>query len=113
MDEKNAEIEPRRKQVRRSSAQIDELVELYRQSGQSRQEFAAKHRINVKTMRGWLYRRRGPQSGEAMVPVRLIDSGDTQASVTIRLPGGVEVIFHTPVPVSVLQALILTGSKGC
>jgi transposase-like protein len=113
MDKNDEWIEPRRRQVRRSPAQIDELVELYRGSGKTQHEFAAEHGINAKTMRGWLYRRRGPQPGKSMVPVRLIDSGEAQASVTIRLPGGVEVVFHAPVPVSVLQALVQTGRNGC
>lgn len=42
---------------RRSKQERLEIVEAYRRSGLTQEAFAAKHRINVGTLRSWLYRR--------------------------------------------------------
>jgi len=105
-------VEVKVKRRRRSGQEIEEWIERYRQSGQNARVFAARHGLRVGTLRQWLYRRgnKARASGQAMVPVKLIDPPENQPAVTLRLPGGVQVEFSAPVEVSVLRELIAAGT---
>ena len=100
---------------RRSGREIEEWIERYRQSGQSARAFASTHGLRVDTLRGWLYRRRkrAKDLGGAMIPVKVIDSPEGPAGVTLRLPCGIEVEFGAAVTVSTLKELIESGSRRC
>lgn len=78
---------------RRSRAEIDRLVADYRNSGQTQESFAREHGLNVGTLRGWLYRRRGGEDGGLReVVVRAVaEPGARKAMVVVRTARGVEV----------------------
>jgi hypothetical protein len=100
---------------RRSGREIEEWIERYRQSGQSARAFALAHGLRVDTLRGWLYRRgrRMKSPSTTMIPVKVTDSREAAAAVTLRLPTGIEVEFRGPVAVSTLKELIKSGSRRC
>lgn len=78
---------------RRSPAEIDRLVSAYRNSAQTQESFAQEHGLNVKTFRGWLYRRRGGEcEGLREVVVRADGSKEGgHGAVVVRTTRGVEV----------------------
>ena len=100
---------------RRNDREIEEWIESYRQSGQSARAFALAHGLRVDTLRGWVYRRarRMKNPSTTMIPVRVTDSHEAAAAVTLRLPTGVEVEFRGPVLVATLQALIKSATRRC
>jgi len=83
----------RRTRVRRSRAEIDELLAAFRRSGKTQQAFCHDQGLSVATFSNW--RRKAEASGcssPALRPVRLLESSQW-ASVTVRFPEGLEVSF--------------------
>lgn len=99
--------------VRRRRAEIEELVERYRLSGQTQSAYAAAEGLKVGTLRQWLYRREGKETGSGgMVPVKVVEGRGTGRTVVIRYTSGVEVEFAGGVEVGVLRELIELGDGG-
>ena len=55
----NKEVPERYRTNRRSQAEIAQLLEAFKTSGQTRQEFATEHRLSLSTLQWWLRRSRG------------------------------------------------------
>jgi hypothetical protein len=81
------------KRLRLTAAQREQILGDYRASGLTQERFAARHRINVATLRNWLYK---PALSEALpgglVPVQLVGPrpASARSAVTMRWPQGVE-----------------------
>lgn len=77
--------------VRRSRAEIEKIVADYRQSGLTQVVFAKENRLNLGTFRSWLAKRRGDPAPD-LCPVRFRQGA--AETITIRMPGGIEVVVH-------------------
>lgn len=74
------------------------MVNEYRSSGLTQEQFAAKVKIKVGTLRTWIYKKTAARRDEAggFAPVRLIaDKANAapkaRSTVTVRWPQGIEV----------------------
>jgi len=81
------------KRVRRSRAEIEELLLAFEQSGVTQQEFCRDQGLSVATFSSW--RRKASHAGDAaggLRQVHIMGSGGSDG-VTVRFPEGLEVIF--------------------
>jgi len=91
--------EQRRRRARvHCSAERTRVVDAYRTSGLTQEQFAAKAGVNVGTLRGWIYKKTAPLRGKALgfVPVRIIAdkasaATKSRSAITVRWPQGIEV----------------------
>jgi|SRR5579859_1400787 len=81
--------------MRRSREQWAQIVEQFKGSGESQEEFCARHRLNVWSFRGWLYglrngARRGKiaRSATRLLPVRVAPVGAADDETVIELAVG-------------------------
>ena len=94
------------KHVRRSRAEIDNLLESFAGSGLTQQAFCRENGISVATFSNWRRKAaaRDAKSGTVLRPVRVRQtSGD---GPTVRLPGGVEVVLPVDSPAEEIAGLI-------
>ena len=90
---------PRRSRTHRSLAERTVLINDYRASGLTQEQFAARAGINLSTLRAWIYRKPSSAShGRShFAPVRVLDGGAPltkspgRGVVTVRWPQGVAV----------------------
>lgn len=81
------------KRVRRSRAEIEELLLAFERSGATQQEFCRDQGLSVATFSSW--RRKASRAGSAagrLRPVHIMGGGGSDG-VTVRFPEGLEVIF--------------------
>jgi len=81
------------KRVRRSRAEIEELLLAFEQSGDTQQGFCRDRGLSVATFSSW--RRKAAGAGGAAGGLRRvhITGGGGSCGVTIRFPEGLEVFF--------------------
>ena len=103
MDEpRNRPTETREQRWRRArvhrSAERTRIVDAYRASKLTQEQFAAKAGVKIGTLRGWIYKKAAPHRTKTngFVPVRII--GDkagaatkSRGAITVRWPQGIEV----------------------
>lgn len=88
------------------------LIEIWKQSGKSQQEFCREKELDYHQFQYWL--RRYKQTHEAPLP----DSGFTQVKlkpqnvsmasfIELVFPDGRKVVFHQPVEAAFLRSLLL------
>jgi len=103
---------------RRSRADIERIVEEFKSSGLTSQEFATQHRLSVSTLRVWVSRvRKGsePEPPAQWVEVNLPPSGSSPGSrrpvYQIALAGGVLSVPSGFEPAEVKELLSLLGAE--
>ena len=81
--------------MRRSREQWAQIVEQFEGSGQSQEAFCSQHRLNIWSLRGWLYGlrkdvRRGKvaRSATRLLPVRVAPAGAPDEETVIELAVG-------------------------
>jgi len=82
------------KQVRRSRAEVNELLAAFERSGSTQQAFCREHGLSVATFSNW--RRKAQAAGATTKPtLRPVRLADAQAAggPSVRLPDGVELFF--------------------
>jgi hypothetical protein len=97
----------KRRRARQTAAQWAEVVEEYRRSGSTQEEFARSRGVGVAALRNHLYRRdddaRNAGSARGFVPVRLRGEGGpvragmgavAKAMLVVRWPQGASVELH-------------------
>ena len=101
------------KRVRRSRAQINELLEAFRRSGSTQQAFCREHGLSVATFSNWRRKTEAPATGEGAMfrPVRLAPSA-ANCGPAVRLPDGVELFFPEGSSAQDIAALIMALSRS-
>jgi hypothetical protein len=81
------------KRLRLTAAERAQLLDDYRASGLTQERFAAERRLNVATLRNWIYKPALADQGTGgFVPVQIVGPRSARArGVTVRWPHGVEV----------------------
>jgi len=85
----------KRVRVRRSRAEIDQLLESFGYSGLTQQAFCRERGLCVATFSSWRRKRAesGASAGKTLLrPVRLKEEACEPGAV-VRLPGGIEVVL--------------------
>jgi hypothetical protein len=86
--------EDRSRRRRWSRTEREQLLRDFRASGLTQVRFSAERRVNVGTLRNWIYKpaNGGDQSGR-FAPVRIVGAASmgSRGAVTVRWPQGVEV----------------------
>ncbi len=97
---------PKVKQVRRSRAEIENLLETFARSGLTQQAFCRENGVSVATFSNW---RRKAATGTAAPETVLRPVRVTESSVdgpTVRLPDGIEIILPVGSAATDVAALI-------
>lgn len=79
----------KKKRVRRSRAEIEEMLAAYERSGLTQQAFCREKGLSVATFSSW---RRKAGAGGVLRPVRLAGTS-ASPSIAVRFPDGLEVFF--------------------
>ena len=79
------------KRVRRSRAEVDEILAAFERSGLTQQEFCRESGLSVATFSNWR-RKAAAGDGPALRPVRLAEAPEGPP-IAVRFPGGLEVFF--------------------
>lgn len=102
------------KRTRRSRAEIDELLEAFERSGQTRKAFCRERGLSVATFSSWRRRRAAERGGEGTLrPVRV--AGPAAGGPVVRTPGGVEVTLPAGTAAAEIAALVngIEGGGSC
>jgi len=95
------------KRVRRSRAEVKELLVAFKRSGSTQQAFCREHGISVATFSNW--RRKAQAAGASTKPtfrpVRLADT-PVVCGLSVRLPDGVELFFPAESSAADIAALV-------
>src|SRR5690349_14306368 len=96
-----------KEQVRRQNLS---MVESWRQSGLSQKQYCLQNKIAYHVFHYWYKRYRDRQSTnqsnpKAFIPVT-IDTVSSTAYVELQFPNGKKILFHQPVSIDYLKAMI-------
>jgi hypothetical protein len=91
------ENEPvRRVRVRRSGEEIAELLQQYRESGQTQREYCSTVGLSVSCLQSYLRRAGGREPGVRMREVEVVGEAQriepSASALAVRLPSGYEVL---------------------
>ena len=84
---------PAARRVRRSRAEIDQLLELFEGSGQTQAAFCREHGLSVPTFSSWRRKRREAESLPGFRAVRVVGFPPAAAGPLVRLPDGIEIVL--------------------
>ena len=82
------------------------MIASWQQSGQSQKKFCLQNNIRYSVFHYWykVYRNQKATDGGSFVALDM--APQLQANVEVHLPGGRRIVFHQPVSVDFLKALI-------
>ena len=108
---------PKRKRVKRTSAEIATIIEAFEHSGMSAARFAAANDLPISTFRLWL-RRCGHESGRAspsrFVPVTIVETEpSTRPRIEIALANGRSLSVPADIDPGALAALLPVLDDAC
>ena len=97
---------PAARRVRRSRAEIDQLLELFEGSGQTQAAFCREHGLSVASLCAWRRKRREADAPPGFREVRVGGFAPAAAGPLVRLPDGIEIVLPAGVCASELCRIV-------
>jgi len=84
------------------------MIEQWQQSGLSQKKYCQQNNIAYHHFHYWYKRHRNRQAADSaaeFVPV-MVDAASSASSIELQMPDGKKILFHQPISVDYLKALI-------
>lgn len=94
------------KPATRSKEEITQLIDLWHQSGKSKKRFCQENNLVYMTFIGWTApKKKAKTKPSAFVPLK-VNKISPGIFAEINLPGGRQMIFHSPVSAEYLKEVL-------
>jgi hypothetical protein len=90
----------------RTRQEVDELINEWKNSGLGKKQFCIQKELNYQTFVSWFYfRKKGIRTKKGFIPVQ-VQTSPTGVFAEIQLSTSRKIIFHQPVGLEILQAVL-------